>query len=666
MNVTDRLDELLARWQDQCEQGRKPTPAEVCDDCPELAGEFEQRLQRMQHLAAWLGVETAAQDETPYSLETVLSTGESADVSPLVDLPFLDTTDTPGCLGRLGPYRVLEVLGEGGMGVVLKAEEQQPRRLVAIKVMRPEKTTPETRARFLREGQALALVQHDRVVPVFRVDEFRGVPFLVMPLLAGESLQARLKRDPYLPLSEVLRIGREAAEGLAAAHAAGLIHRDIKPSNIWLREMSPFAPRKDGSPPGAEEAPFRGAKSDFGGEPHVVLLDFGLARLGESAEGDAVDLTRAGSVLGTAAYMAPEQAAGRPVDARADLFSLGCVLYELATGQRAFTGPDTLAVLSALANSNPPSPSEARSDVPQALSALIMQLLSKQPAGRPKAADEVVSRLRRIEQGASMETATQDWSTPSSTKVRRGVRFWASVGTAVGAAGLVLWAGLAAFNHEAVQQGTSSSIPPVTSMPTATAEPLRVLSIDVQHFEKRSATEAVPRGVLGQQSFYPRLGDQVTIEATLSRPSYAYLVAFRPDGVVELCAPEDESQRPTKSDQVRYPAASDSGIVRYGLAEGTGLWMFAVVASDEPLPAYREWVASSPPVWSPQPATAGTVWWYDGEWMNPLTGAVRGTRGKGEQALGTEAFIVQVAQRLQREEEGVTTAAIGFGVGPAK
>ncbi len=637
MNQTDRLDELLSRWQDLCEQGRKPTPAEVCVECPELVGEFEQRLQRMQHLAAWLGVETAPPDETPCSLKTVLSSSQSVDVLPVVDLPFLDMTDAPGCLGRLGPYRVLEVLGEGGMGVVLKAEEQQPRRLVAIKVMRPERSTPETRTRFLREGQALALVQHDRVVPVYRVDESRGVPFLVMPLLAGQSLQARLKRDPHLPLSEVLRIGRESAEGLAAAHAAGLIHRDIKPSNIWLR----------------------------GPERHVVLLDFGLARLGESAEGDGADLTRAGSVLGTAAYMAPEQAAGQAVDSRADLFSLGCVLYELATGQRAFAGPDTLAVLSALANIDPPAPSDVRADVPQSLSALISQLLSKHAAGRPQSADEVVSRLREIEQGASLAIATQDWSTPSSTTVRRGVHFWATVGTMVGAAGLMLWAGLAAFNHGPVEQDTAGATP-VTTTPTVSAEPLRVLSIDVQHFEKLSASEAVPRGVLGQQSFHPRQGDQVTIEATLSRPAYAYLLAFRPDGVVELCYPEDESQPPTLTDRPRYPSDADVGAVRYGLAEGTGLWVFAVVASDEPLPAFREWVASSPPAWSPQPATAGTVWWYDGEWMNPLTGAVSGTRGKGEQALGTEAFVVQAAHGLQREEEGVTTAAIGFGVGPAK
>jgi hypothetical protein len=115
--------------------------------------------------------------------------------------------------------------------------------------------------------------------------------------------------------------------------------------------------------------------------------------------------------------------------------------------------------------------------------------------------------------------------------------------------------------------------------------------------------------VLGQQSFHPRLEDQVTIEAELSRPAYAYLLAFRPDGVVELCYPEDESKPPPKSEHARYPASPDVGQVRYGLAEGTGLWVFGVVASDEPLPAYREWLGTEPPDWSPIAATPGTVWW---------------------------------------------------------
>jgi serine/threonine protein kinase len=401
-----QFDRLFARWQDLCENDQSPTPAEVCADCPELTGEFQRRLQGMEALSDFLGVDAAAAEQDLESRDTSAETdgdtghvdtghraavaspqGTPAGLPSQAELSFLDPPDAPDCLGRLGPYRVLAVLGEGGMGIVLKAEEPLPRRLVAIKVVRPDLTTPHWRQRFLREGQALASVEHERVVPVYRVDVIRGMQFLVMPLLQGESLRDWLKArsgtagppaadavrtSPFgPPLVEVLRIGREVAEGLAAAHAADLIHRDIKPSNIWLR----------------------------GPDRRVVLIDFGLARTPLTQHEDQTELTSAGAVLGTAGYIAPEQAAGRAVDARADLFSLGCVLYELTTGRRPFTGSDPMAILSALANFVPPSPKKVQPDIPAALSALIMRLLAKSPDDRPRTASEVVAALRAIEQG---------------------------------------------------------------------------------------------------------------------------------------------------------------------------------------------------------------------------------------------------------------------------
>jgi len=439
MSDLNQLDRLLARWQDLCEQGPPPTAAEVCADCPELARAFQIRLQGMERMGARLEIDASGAGQEASLLETSRKTAGGNDLRAAVGhqkgdgpvrageeeppdndagstgiekgvagtesgLSFLDPPDAPGSLGRLGPYRVLDVLGEGGMGIVLKAEEPQPRRLVAIKVMRPERTTHHSRQRFLREGQALASVEHERVVPVYRVDEVRGVPFLVMPLLLGESLRERLRRDGRAPLAEVLRIGREVAEGLAAAHAAGLIHRDVKPSNIWLR----------------------------GPEARVVLLDFGLARLASGTTGagpggvDETDLTSIGSVLGTVGYMAPEQAAGKEVDSRADLFSLGCVLYELAVGERPFTGPDALVILSALANHEPPPPREVRADVPAALSALIVRLLAKSPERRPQAAPQVVTALKAIEQRAGDDPATTEWEgLPASSAAvddSRGIR----------------------------------------------------------------------------------------------------------------------------------------------------------------------------------------------------------------------------------------------------
>src|SRR5262249_27717391 len=155
--------------------------------------------------------------------------------------------------------------------------------------------------RFLREARAVAALKHHHIVTIYQVGEDRGVPFLAMEFLEGEPLDARLQRETRLAVPEVLRIGREIAEGLAAAHERGLIHRGIKPANVWLE-----------------------------GEKGVAkLLDFGLAR----SAGDGTQLTTAGAIVGTPAYMAPEQATGGGVDARCDLFSLGCVLYRLCTGE---------------------------------------------------------------------------------------------------------------------------------------------------------------------------------------------------------------------------------------------------------------------------------------------------------------------------------------------
>jgi hypothetical protein len=196
---------------------------------------------------------------------------------------------------------------------------------------------------------------------------------------------------------------------------------------------------------------------------------------------------------------------------------------------------------------------------------------------------------------------------------------------------------------------------------------LRVLSIDIQHFERRSATEAVPRGVLGKESFNPRLGDQVTIEAKLSRSAHAYLLAFRPDGVVELCYPEDESQPPPLTELPCYPPAARAGQVRYGLMEGTGLWAFAVVASETPLPAYRDFIAREAPRWSPRPELTSGVWIFNGRSIEAIgIPEWQRLRGKGDPALGSAAEVVQAAKQLQISLGAESAAAIGFGVGPAK
>jgi serine/threonine protein kinase len=289
--------------------------------------------------------------------------GSTATAEPI---DFLGPPQEPGELGRLGAYRVLKVLGVGGMGIVFHAEDVQLRRPVALKCLLPAlAATAPARQRFLREARAAAAIEHEHIVVLYQVGEHRGIPFLAMQLLQGESLAERLQREPLLPVSEVLRIGREIAVGLAAAHDKGLIHRDIKPGNVWLE----------------------------GPRARVKLLDFGLAR----AAADDTGVSQAGTVVGTPAYMAPEQGRGEPVDARCDLFSLGCVLYQMGTGQPPFQGNHTVALLLAVAQTEPSPPCQVNPDLPAPLSDLVMRLLAKEPAGRPASARAVVEVLAALE-----------------------------------------------------------------------------------------------------------------------------------------------------------------------------------------------------------------------------------------------------------------------------
>ncbi len=289
---------------------------------------------------------------------------------------FLAPPQSADELGRLGHYRVLKVLGAGGMGVVFQADEPALKRKVALKAMLPGLAASESaRQRFLREAQAAAAIEHDHIVPIHYVGEDRGVPFIAMPFLRGEPLDARLEREGKLPLAEVLRIGREMAEGLAAAHERGLIHRDVKPANVWLETRR--------GEPGA---------SATGGR--VRILDFGLAR---SVEQESA-LTQQGAIVGTPSYMAPEQARGDPVDARSDLFSLGGVLYRLCCGKPAFQGRDNIATLMAVATEEPPPPIAVNPELPVEVSDLVMALLQKDPDRRPASAAAVVEALQDLEE----------------------------------------------------------------------------------------------------------------------------------------------------------------------------------------------------------------------------------------------------------------------------
>jgi serine/threonine protein kinase len=275
---------------------------------------------------------------------------------------ILDPTDDPAMLGRLGPYEVMGVIGAGGMGLVLKAHDRALGRHVAMKVLAPHWAgSPLARRRFAREARAAAAVVHEHVIAVHAVSEVHGVPYLVMPYFPAQSLQQRIDQSAPLPLVEILRISHQIASGLAAAHAEGLIHRDIKPANILLEQ----------------------------GVERVVITDFGLARTADDAS-----LTRSGVLTGTPQYMAPEQTRGGPIDHRADLFSLGSVMYTMCTGRPPFRAETTLGVLRRISDETPTPIRALAPEIPGWLDDIIRRLHAKDPANRFQTASEVAVLLK--------------------------------------------------------------------------------------------------------------------------------------------------------------------------------------------------------------------------------------------------------------------------------
>jgi serine/threonine protein kinase len=304
---------------------------------------------------------------------TLVPDGSPSSAGPVskrtTTLSPMDPPQLPDEIGRLGGYRILRIIGHGGMGVVYEAEDPNLRRHALKCLLAEVGLRPGNKERFLREARAMAALEHENIIPIHQVGIDHEVPFMVMPLLKGWSLKQRLEVEKPLPTDEVLRIAREICLGLKAAHDRGLIHRDIKPDNIWLDANT----------------------------GRVRILDFGLARVNDESE----FRSQSGQLVGTPGYMPPEQIAGEPVDARSDLFSFGSLLYEMSTGQTAFSGANFLALLSNMTTQIPREPGSINSQLPPILSALILKLLEKDRNNRPANVDEVLkfwrewSRCRR-------------------------------------------------------------------------------------------------------------------------------------------------------------------------------------------------------------------------------------------------------------------------------
>lgn len=274
---------------------------------------------------------------------------------------FLQPSECRESLGRLGSIEIRAFIGQGAHGIVLKGYQEELNRVVAVKVIAPHLASiPAARKRFSREAKAAAAIVHPNVMPILHVDSSGQLPFLVMPYYDCESLQERIERHGEFSLADVLRIGVQVANGLAAAHAQGLVHRDVKPANILMER----------------------------GVERVMLTDFGLARTVDDAT-----LTRSGLIAGTPHYMSPEQARGDSVDSRSDLFSLGSVLYAMITGRPPFRAETTYGILRRVTDESVRSVREINSEIPEWLDAIVLKLLQKSAGERFASAAEVAGVL---------------------------------------------------------------------------------------------------------------------------------------------------------------------------------------------------------------------------------------------------------------------------------
>ncbi len=365
---TEKLDELLLGSLSPEETAVVESHLSECTSCAEqiqlaaVSGSSWNEARSMLALDEFDGLPSLSSAKSLFPAEV-----GDREYTPTADLlareirGWLDPTDDPQMLGRFAGYEIVGIIGHGGMGIVLKGFEASLNRYVAIKVLAPRlAANGAVRQRFAREAQAAAAVLHDNVVAIHRVDEFHGLPFLVMPYIADTSLQKRINDEGPLPIAAVLRIGSQIAAGLAAAHHQGLVHRDIKPANIMLEKNV----------------------------ERVTITDFGLARTVDDAS-----LTKTGLIAGTPQYMSPEQARGESVDQRSDLFSLGSVLYTMCTGRAPFRAETSYAVLRRITDEGPKPIQEINPDIPQWLCQIIARLMSKQPDDRFESACEVAELL---------------------------------------------------------------------------------------------------------------------------------------------------------------------------------------------------------------------------------------------------------------------------------
>ena len=394
LNDANRVKEIFLEAAEQPDEAARSAYLDrVCADDAGLRERIEALLRSHDPAGSFLGspaVKPMDLDGATQELGVDQNATPDEDANGAEDLQFLSPSTRPDSLGRIGHYEMLQVLGKGGFGIVFRAFDETLQRVVAVKVMAPQiATLSPARKRFVREARSSAAVRHENVVHVYEVGE-QPLPYLVMEFVPGETLQQKLDRSGPLDVSEVLRTGRQIAEGLAAAHASDLIHRDIKPANILLE----------------------------GGSQKVKITDFGLARAADDAS-----ISQSGVIAGTPMFMAPEQALGREIDQRADLFSLGSVLYQMVSGRPPFRAPTALAVLKRVTEETPRPIPEIIPETPAWLCEIIAKLHAKNPNERYQSAREIADVLADCEAQLKAHAKIKDFSRIPRGKPRRSGRW---------------------------------------------------------------------------------------------------------------------------------------------------------------------------------------------------------------------------------------------------
>jgi serine/threonine-protein kinase len=376
----------------------------------------------------------------------------------------------------LSHFRIVSKIGEGGMGVVYRAEDENLKRPVALKVLPPDLIgNEERRMRFVREARAAAAVTHPSIATVYEVGEAGGQVFIAMELVEGKALSALIGGRP-LPMRDALRIGVEIAEGLARAHKALIIHRDLKPDNVIVGEdghakILDFGlakllerERRGGQVPGERAGPVGGGAGDAGRTVRGAETRGGAAVDGGPAAGDddlsrlntiSGEMTREGRILGTAAYMSPEQARGQPVDARSDIFSLGSTLYEMVTGRVPFRGKTAIDTLSAIIREPVRPAAEMNPEVPADLERILAKALEKAPEERYQDARDLLVDLRKLKRvtdsGVQVAQVTRRsharryWSVPSVVRLVLGLAV---------VIGILLWLNVGGWRHRLERDST--------------------------------------------------------------------------------------------------------------------------------------------------------------------------------------------------------------------